>query len=192
MQYKGSCDESCFAFNLDLENLLYDRASFQWSQSCLVALPISDKKATQVVSALERWHEGFNLKLQRKRKKPTLMYLSKDLHQTPVTLYLVQSHSSLKQQSLQLYLCSSRKDVHIPPNIYLLATDINENTYLILIRDKHLSCPTHKWKKTSWFPDWFSMSTSTATHKCKPHQPQALGGLSNHRITSQMCMYYKV
>lgn len=131
MQYKGSCDESCFAFNLDLENLLCDRASFQWSQSCLVTLPISDKKATQVVSALE-W-QVFNLKLQRKRKKPTLIYLSKDLHQSPVIPYLVQSHSSLKQQSLQLYLCFSRNDVHISPNIYLLATDINENTYLILI-----------------------------------------------------------
>lgn len=146
MQYKGSCDESCFAFNLDLENPLYDRASFQWSQSCLVALPISDKKATQVVSALERW-QVFNLKLQSKRKKPTLIYLSKDLHQTPVIPYLVQSHSSLKQQSLQLYLCFSRKDVRVPPNIYLLATDINENTYLILIWDKHIPCPTHKWKK---------------------------------------------
>lgn len=145
MQYKGSCDESCFAFNLDLENLLYDRASFQWSQSCLVALPISDKKATQVVSALERW-QIFNLKLQRKRKKSILIHLSKDQHQTLVIFYLVQSHSSLKQQSLQLNLCS-RKDVHIPPNIYLLATDINENTCLILIGDKHISCPTHKWKK---------------------------------------------
>lgn len=132
MQYKGSCDESCFAFNLDLGNLLYDRASFQWSQSCLVALTISDKKATQVVSALEQW-QVFNLKLQRKRKIPTLIYLSKDLHQTPVIPYLIQSHSSLKQQSLELYLCFCRKDVYISPNIYLRATDINENTYLILI-----------------------------------------------------------
>lgn len=50
------------------------------------------------------------------------------------------------------------------------------NTYHVL--------PTNG--KNSWFPDWFSMSTSPGTQKCKPHQPQSLGGLSNHRITSQM------
>lgn len=42
--------------------------------------------------------------------------------------------------------------------------------------------------KTSWFPDWFSMSTSPVTQKCKPQQPQSLGGLRDHRITSQTCI----
>lgn len=32
--------------------------------------------------------------------------------------------------------------------------------------------PTNR--KASWFPDWFSMSTSPVAQKCKPHQPQSL------------------
>lgn len=41
VQYKGLCNERYFAFNLDLENLFYGRASFQWSHSPVSLLWLS-------------------------------------------------------------------------------------------------------------------------------------------------------